>query len=470
MRFKTVLTSIVLILLCTSAFAKHKVYHKSIPKHHIHSRTVTASSFSLLSPDGNTEIKITTQPNMKYSVSYHGKEVINPSSIAMVFDNGVKAGVAPKFSRAEESENAEYIDPVFNEGDTRIEDLFNQLSFYNKAGYMIIFRAYNDGIAYRFITYFDQPVNVCSETDEFNFSSNYKIYFPKEDQMYSSIGQPYRVIPSSSFKKANTIPALINTEDNLKLMISEADLDNYPAMLLQHNDSIQFGLKGSFTPISPENGTLIAHTDGNRSFPWRAIIISGQKNPLPQSDMLYKLSISIQIPDYSWIKQGKIAYDWQNLLPVYKTAPSSLMSTITCKAAIDAAAKKGYRYFLLGENWADQKNKQNSNPSLNLSELTKFASKKNIDLILPISENVLIPHMDKFLDQLVKWGIVGFKVNFQGNTNQKAISFYHQIAEEAAKHHLLVDYSGDYKPSGLHRTFPNFVSFEESLPPVNTTK
>lgn len=469
MKLKTALTSIVLIFLCIPTFAKHTIYHKVTPKHHIHSRTVTASTFSLLSPDGNIEIKITTLPDMKYSVSYHGKEIISPSSVAMTFDNGIKAGIAPKFSRAEESENEEYIDPVFNGENIRIEDFFNQLSFYNKAGYMIIFRAYNDGIAYRFITYFDQPVNVSSETDEFNFSSNYKIYFPKEYQMYSSIRQTYPSIPISSLKKANTIPALINTDSNLKLMISEADLDNYPAMLLLRNDSTQFGLKGSFTN-SPANGTLLAHTDGSRSFPWRAIIISEQKNAIPQSDMLYKLSISIQIPDYSWIKQGKIAYDWQNLLPIYKDSLSSPLSTATCKTAIDAAAKKGYHYFLMEENWFDSKDQTNQRPSLDLNELTKFASKKNINIILPFSESTLRLHLDKSLDQLAKWGIAGLKVNFQESTDQESINFYHRIAEEAARYHLLIDYYGNYKPTGLHRTFPNFVSFEENMPPINITK
>ncbi|MDP4184592.1 MAG: glycoside hydrolase family 97 catalytic domain-containing protein [Bacteroidota bacterium] len=490
MKFYITLTVLLLMLFSGQTYAhKHKAHshsktthqksksshQKSKQSHHSHSRAVTEKSFSLLSPDGKIEIKITDDPDMKFGVFYQGKEIITPSPISMTFDNGTTAGIAPKFSRAEESENKEYIDPVVKNNDIRIEDSFNQLTFYSKANYNIIFRAYNDGIAYRFATAFTEPVKVLGEKATFSFPSDLKICFPTPDQLYSRKKEAFNYTSLSTIRRnASSVPALIRVSDSLKVMISEADVEDYPEMLWGANDSIPFSLHGNFTPYptdtkqitnpntsAPQNSVFIAQTKGTRQYPWRMIIISDRGTLVPESDMDFKLSEAEQIEDVSWIKTGEITYDLKNELQTYPIDFKSGVTDASCKKYIDAASANGIQCILLNEGWYNLNSNSGIAPSVNIEELTGYAKQKNVNLIAWVSWESIKDNLSSTLDQFRKWGIKGIKIDRIDRNDQWMVNYYQKIVNEAAKQELMVGFHGAYKPTGIHRTYPNIINIEE---------
>jgi len=352
-------------------------------------------------------------------------------------------------------------------------------------GYSLLFRAYNDGMAYRFVSEAAQPFTVRSEQAEFNFPANRYGYFayantsedvPLDKQYFNSFEQPYNHIQLSKWnrKRLGITPVLLETTGGRKVVITEADLLNYPGMFLYPGKTD--GLKGVFAPY-PKKETqgghnrlqmlvdsreeFIAKFERGEALPWRIVIVSEHDKDLLNSDMVYKLATPPE-GDYSWVKPGKVAWDWWNDWNLRDVDFRSGVNNETYKYYIDFASKFGIEYVILDEGWAVNKRADLFQvvPEIDLPMLAAYAKSKNVGLILWAGYWAFDRDMERVCKHYSEMGIKGFKVDFMDRDDQKMVDFYHRAAKMAAKYRVMLDFHGAYKPTGLHRTYPNVVNFE----------
>ena len=204
----------------------------------------------------------------------------------------------------------------------------------------------------------------------------------------------------------------------------------------------------------------LAETQGNRSYPWRVLIIAHEDRQLLESEMVYKLAKPCELPDTDWIRPGKVAWDWWNALNIYGVDFKSGVNTATYKYYIDFASKNGLEYIILDEGWYDLKDIMKVVPEIDMDELLAYGRQKNVGIILWTTWKALEDKMTEAMDRFEKWGIKGIKVDFMQRDDQWMVNFYYRTARLAGRHKLLVDYHGAYKPTGWIRTLPNVVSSE----------
>jgi alpha-glucosidase len=296
--------------------------------------------------------------------------------------------------------------------------------------------------------------------------------------MYSSAFEcDYVETPLSKFVKDSLAisPLLVDLGNGKKAAIIEADLEDYPGMFLTRNDQTQQGLKGAFAHYPKEERLggynnmnymvtkrepYIAKTSGARNFPWRAIIISESDKDLLNNDMMQKLAAPSRITDVSWIKPGKVAWDWWNDWNISKVDFKAGINTETYKYYIDFASKNNIEYVVLDEGWSEETDMLKIAPSMDIEELISYGKQKNVDIILWASWYAINQVLDDAFSKYSQMGVKGFKIDFLDRDDQKMVKSIYNIAEKAASYKLLVDFHGMYKPTGIQRTFPNVVNFE----------
>ena len=212
--------------------------------------------------------------------------------------------------------------------------------------------------------------------------------------------------------------------------------------------------------VIEERESYIAQTTGKRSFPWRVLVIAGQDADLVNSEMVFKLAQPCQIKETSWIKPGKVAWDWWNYNNIYGVDFRAGINTETYKYYIDFASEYKLDYIILDEGWSNTTDVLHPVADIDIEELVRYGKAKNVGVILWVLWKPLDQQLDEALALYEKWGIKGIKVDFMQRDDQWMVHYYHKIAREAAKHHLLVDFHGSYKPCGLRRTYPNALTRE----------
>lgn len=447
--------------------------------------TVSAQKqFTLKAPDGKLEANISVGKTVEYSVSHNGDIMLGKSAIAMTLNNGTAYGIDTKLSGSStKTINQTINSPVYKR--KQVIDNYNELTLKFKGDYSIVFRAYNDGIAYRFISTSKKPFIVENEKAEFNFPTDQKAFIayankPEgtlESQYMNSFEQPYFNVKLSEWnkKRLGISPLVVEGVNGKKVCIVEADLMNYPGMFLYPGD-ITNGLKGIFAPYPKEiqqgghnmlqgliksRESYIAKFDGATSFPWRAVVISEKDAQLADNDMVYKLATPSQ-GDYSWIKPGKVAWDWWNAWNLYNVDFVTGVNNETYKYYIDFASKYGIEYVILDEGWAVNKQADLMQvvPEIDLKELVNYANSKNVGLILWAGYYAFNRDIEGICKHYHEMGIKGFKVDFMDRDDQPMVDFHHRAAEIGAKYQMLIDFHGTYKPTGLQRTYPNVINFE----------
>ena len=355
-----------------------------------------------------------------------------------------------------------------------LHEQYNQLRLEFKDGYAVFFRLYNDGMAYRFETSFPQnEVKVYREEANLNFANNYHVYYPKEDSFFSHNEREFvylalKDIPQSSLA---SIPAVIDTEEGAKLIIAESDVDDYPGLWLRGNNNSS--LSATF-PMYPEKEELrgdrnlrvtktadyIATTKGTRTFPWRIIGVAEKDADLITNQLVYLLARPSQVSDTSWIRPGKVAWDWYNANNIYGVNFKSGINTATYKYYIDFASKYGIEYIILDEGWYKLGNLLQVVPEMNIEELVSYGKQKNVGIILWVVWKTLDDQFEPAFAQFSKWGVKGLKVDFMQRDDQKVMNFYERVCREAAKRKMLLDFHGGIRPATMTRTWPNMLTTE----------
>jgi len=435
---------------------------------------IAQSSYDLKSPDNRIEVRIRTSGQLRYDVLLRGDVLLENSTLSLDVEHK-KLGAQPKVTGEKRRTNDQVLEPVVRQKFAKVRDHYNELRLTLDGGYAVTFRAYDQGVAYRFETTLpDKQVKIYGEEANFNFPTNFVVYYPQEDTFYSHNERKY--LPQHLSEIAPmfiaTLPAVIDVGHGAKLAIAESDLSDYPGLWLA-GAAPQFGLKATFPPYPlkeqqtsdrdykvVEAADYIAVTSGTRSFPWRVLGIADRDGDLITNQLVYLLESPSKIQDTSWIKPGKVSWDWWNDWNIDGVDFHAGINTKTYEYYVDFAAKYGIPYIILDDGWYKLGDLLQVTPQLNMDELVAYAKQKNVGLILWASWKTLDDQLVPALDQFEKWGIKGIKVDFMQRSDQIMINYYDKVCREAAKRHMLVDFHGNQKPAVMTRTWPNLINTE----------
>jgi alpha-glucosidase len=432
-----------------------------------------AQPIQIESPNGACEVAVDVSDGIRYSVSFKGKLILKDCPTSMTLAGDRVLGRQPKLEGTDTRKIDQELKPVVCVKEATIHDQCVEQSLTFQGGYGLIFRVYDDAVAYRFKTALDGSIKVYAEQVVYRFVDDHAIYFPKEDSFLTHSERSYQYrklseIPEGDFASC---PMLVDIQDGPKVLLTEADLHDYPGLYLHGTKGP--ALEGRFPAVAvrerqvndrtvevTERADYIAETSGNRDFPWRVCVIAEKDKDLIEDQTVYKLAPPCKLEDTSWIKPGKVAWDWWNANNIFGVDFRSGVNTATYKYYIDFASRYGIEYIILDEGWYKLGDLLSVVPEMNLDELFAYAKQKNVRIILWVVWKTLDDQLQPALDQFVKWGAAGIKVDFMQRDDRWMVNYYERIAREAAKRHLLVDFHGAYSPKGLRRAYPNVLTRE----------
>jgi alpha-glucosidase len=433
-----------------------------------------AEDYILLSPDKATEVRIAIGPTVTYSVSFRGKLIVAPSALSITLDGGRVLGRYAKVRNDRRRSVNDILIPVVAQKASKIPDVFNELTLEFAENYALILRTYDDGIAYRFATALPGEITVVSEQAEFAFAGDHKLYFPEEESFQSHQERAYKYISLSEVtsKRFSSCPVVVDIEGGPKVAITEADLEDYPGLWLTGaNDSptklvgkfpaypLEVAQKNDRNVVVTERAPFLAQTAGTRGFPWRVLMIAAKDGDLIESPMIYRLA-KPSTGDFSWVRPGKVAWDWWNDLNLRGVDFRAGVNTATYEYFVDFASAHGIEHVILDEGWYQLGDLLSVVPAVDMEAILGRAREKNVGIILWVVWKTLDDQFGPAMEQFSRWGVKGLKVDFMQRDDQWMVNYYHKVAAEAAKRHFLVDFHGAYKPTGLYRTFPNVLTSE----------
>ena len=443
-----------------------------------------AKPYRVTSPDGRTTVDIDVQRQITWSVTHNGQRVLAPSVISMTV-SGQVIGYNAKV-KSDDIKKVRTIIPAPFWRQDFIEERYNQLTLNLADGWSLIFRAYDgQGVAYRFSA--NEVLKgdcVTAERVEFNFDRDYLAYVPYNNDTQhpyaTSFESKYTVAPLSRFRNDALAfsPLLVCLDNGMRVAITDSDIESYPGMFLKKGEG--FSLVGDFAPVpgmvheTPRRGQVVVDTytdnlavikenatkKAPRNFPWRVLAIAESETNLPTNNLVWLLASPNRIGDTSWIRPGKVAWDWWNDWNITGVDFKSGINTLTYKHYIDFAAENGIEYVVLDEGWSAPLDILKVNSDIDLKELTRYAAEKNVDLVLWAVSYVLDKDLEKACQTYAKMGIKGFKVDFMNRDDQEVTEQLYRIAATAARYQMIIDYHGMYKPAGMNRTWPNVLNFE----------
>ena len=434
--------------------------------------------YVLSSPDGTLKVEISAGNELAYQVMHGNDTILSHSNIGLVLENGTIVGKTPRITGERRRKIKDNIESPFY----RFKEFVatgNELDLKLKGGCGIIFRAYNEGVAYRFYTTQSSDIIIKEEQAEFNFKEDYTAYLPyttnDKKPMAMAYQNVYDIIPLSKAQpKLAFLPVTVDC-GSVKLTLLESDLEAYPGMFVQSQQG-KYGLKGVFAPYPAktdfypwrkqeyvtETTDFISRSRGSRSYPWRVLAITEKDTDMPVNNLVYALASPNRIGDTSWIKTGKVAWDWWNDWNLKGVPFKAGINMDTYKYYIDFASRNGLEFIVLDEGWYDPKSGDMLTviPELDLTELIAYGKSKGVEIVLWTVFNVLDSQLEAACKKYADMGIKGFKVDFLDRDDQTAVEMVYRIAEMTARYKLTLDLHGIYKPTGINRTYPHIINFE----------
>ena len=434
--------------------------------------------YVLSSPDGTLKVEISAGNELAYQVMHGNDTILSHSNIGLVLENGTIVGKTPRITGERRRKIKDNIESPFY----RFKEFVatgNELDLKLKGGFGIIFRAYNEGVAYRFYTTQSSDIIIKEEQAEFNFKEDYTAYLPyttnDKKPMAMAYQNVYDIIPLSKAQpKLAFLPVTVDCS-SVKLTLLESDLEAYPDMFVQSQQG-KYGLKGVFAPYPAktdfypwrkqeyvtETTDFISRSRGSRSYPWRVLAITEKDTDMPVNNLVYALASPNRIGDTSWIKTGKVAWDWWNDWNLKGVPFKAGINMDTYKYYIDFASRNGLEFIVLDEGWYAPKSGDMLTviPELDLPELIAYGKSKGVEIVLWTVFNVLDSQLEAACKKYADMGIKGFKVDFLDRDDQTAVEMVYRIAEMTARYKLILDLHGIYKPTGINRTYPHIINFE----------
>ena len=415
----------------------------------------------LASPSGNIRISVELTDQIQYDVTQGNQTLMDNCVIGLETANH-QLGIHPKLNKVVRQHVNDELTKFVQLKFSTITNRYNQLLLKFKGGYSVEFRAFDDGFAYRFLTDLKGEQEIMNEILRLNFVDDCLLHLQQPDGFKTSYEEEYRHQTSSEWKNSNRmalLPLLASTPKGDKILMSETNLTDYPAMFLKNDGQggitavfprlpLEFGEDGDRSLKILKEANCIARTAGKRSYPWRYFVITDDDRKL--------------IENTSWIKPGLASWEWWNGATPYGPDVDfkAGCNLDTYKYFIDFASHYGVEYIVMDEGWAmNTRNPYKPNPSVDIHELIRYGKEKNVGIVLWLTWLTVENHFDLF-ETFEKWGVKGVKIDFMDRSDQWMVNFYERVAHEAAKHHLFVDFHGAFKPAGLEYKYPNVLSYE----------
>ena len=441
---------------------------------------MSAQKLRVASPDGNIQMEINNGNRLSYSVTYGGKKLIGDSPLGFEFKNEkpMQAGLElmnnPQMTFADEAWA-----PVVRNRHKSIHLKWNEmtLNLREKEGERrqmdFIVRVYDNGVAFRYQLYGGRKIGnrqITRELTGFSLPENATGWEAKYKRNYTSSQESEFVPTVLNALPADTVaglPFLVEIDKQNYVAITEAHIDNYPGFYIGKSDAGAEGQQMLVAKLSPlpgekEDGVKALFSE-KISTPWRVIMIGNHPGKFIEAELVAGLNPPCAIEDTSWIKPGISAWDhwWSGEVK---------MEMDVIKEYIDFAAAQGWPYMLIDWQWYGPFNKASADitkpaPQLNMPEILEYARSKNVRCWLwlyctDVNKN------DSYKEAFAlyeKWGIAGVKIDFMDRDDQDMVNWYRRIVETAARHKLMVDFHGSYKPDGIERTYPNLLTREGVL-------
>ncbi|MFA9390076.1 MAG: glycoside hydrolase family 97 protein [Prolixibacteraceae bacterium] len=439
------------------------------------------SDYIVKSPNQQLSVVIKAGSQLSFSVYSGNKCLLAPSVFGLEIIDGETLGKDVEV-KTNVLKDVNTTFKAINYRRSTIVNNYTEFSMYCRRNFSVEFRVYNDAIAYRFVLAQKNDIYIKNEIANFNFPNDYMAFIPylrdyRGGQIFNaSFESPYTEKKLSEFEADSLaiLPLMVNVGDQQKVVILEADLEDYPGMYLNQNDT-KTGLKGVFAPyplafeaggyknmnsIPTERANYIAKVSGKRSLPWRVIAVSNKDIDLLNNDIVQKLASPPRFFDYSWIEPGQAAWDWWNDYNISGVDFKAGINTNTYKYYIDFAADKKLKYIIMDWNWSSTFDLTEINPEIDLDEIVSYAKSKNVGIILWAAWKTILDQMEVVFPKYSAMGIKGWKIDFIDRDDQLAVASTYAIAELAAKYKFIVDFHGVFKPTGLQRTYPNVVGYE----------
>lgn len=439
----------------------------------VFSTTGFSKEIEIFSPDKSIRLSVELTDKIYYSISSNDQILLEKSSLQLAF-SGETLGENPRLSNQKTSTINETIQREIPLKNALVKNNCNVLLLNFKSDYSVEFRAYNDGVAYRFITRKKAPeIEVLNEEVLLKFPAEFDAVWSPCRSFKTAYEIQYKKLSSTEInsQEKSTLPVLIDTRKGCKILVSEADLFDYPCMFLKGTEGLtiqsvfpkcplEFGPDGDRSQKILKEAAYIAKTKGSRNFPWRVLMISHDDCQIFENELVFKLSRPNELGATDWIKPGQVSWEWWHDARLYGVDFKSGYNLDSYKYYIDFASTFGIPYIIMDEGWAKSTTDPfTPNPTIDLFELIKYGQSKNVKIVLWLTWLTVENHFDLF-KKFSDWGIAGVKIDFMDRSDQWMVNYYERVAREAAKNHMFVDFHGAFKPAGMERALPNILSYE----------
>jgi alpha-glucosidase len=433
--------------------------------------------YTLLSPDESLRVEIQLNHTITYSLYSSDHLLLKDCSLSLQLAD-IRLGLMPKVRKAERGSIDESINRVVHTKNSTTRNHCNTLILTFDGGYGVEFRAYDEGVAYRLLLNQKQDVvDILGEECTINFADDFKAHMSTTWKFRTGCEEPYKHTTTKNYGYRDEMaymPLLLEAPTGEKILFSDANVIDYPRIFLRSTG--ENGMTSLFPKFPTkleeewdrslkilEEADYIARTSGKRALPWRMFVVAKDDKALLEQELLFCLSDANELEDSSWIRPGKVAWDWWNQWQVYGVDFRAGRNTDTYKYFIDFAAKYGIEYIILDEGWSrTTRDPFHFNPEVNVPELIEYGKSKGVGIILWLVWLTVENNFTLF-ETFAEWGVAGVKVDFMDRSDQWMVNYYERVAKEAAKHKLLVDFHGSFTPTGLERRYPNVISYEGVL-------
>ena len=459
-------------------------------------------SLTLASPDGRLVAHIWTDDVVVHYYVYLGDiQLLRPSLIDIEHSQGGKTFDALTVRKVTRRTIDETVASPFTRQAT-MRNHCNELTLHLKEGLSLVFRAYNEGIAYRFV-WEGKPGRVNREKVDYNFYGDWtatvpyvkfdslryeeqyrpsfenhytKLTLHREVQYSTSFESQYTTLPLSQLDQSRLcfLPLMVHCDNGVKVCITESALLDYPGLYLHGTGGrplvgdhaplprrVEQGGHNNLQLLVREREEYIAEMDRSKVFPWRIMMV-GTDTEIAMNNLSYLLAEPSRVDDISWIKPGKVAWEWWNCFNISGVDFPAGVNNDTYKHYIDFASKYGIEYVILDEGWAvnGEADLFRVVPEIDLPMLVQYAKERNVGIILWAGYYAFERDMERVCEHYSQMGIKGFKIDFMDRDDQLVVDFYRRAAETCAKYKMLIDFHGAFKPAGFTRTYPNVLNFE----------
>ena len=442
-----------------------------------------AKSYTVMSPNGKLKVQVEVGNTLSYQLLMGQSVQVSPSTLSMKTEAGTW-GVGSKLKKASATSHKGTIQ-AFAYKRSVVSDVYNQLRLQFKEGFSVIFRMYDEGMAYRFVSDTQRELKIEEEEVTVNFPQDWTSLVPyvndagdREDQLHTSFESKYTRCVISKLKTNRLIfsPLMVEAENGVKLCLAESDVENYPGLFFigtgkgacikgvsaPYPKRVKQGGHNKLQLQVKEREPYLVKSRAGQQFPWRIVNVTTEDKQLLDNDMVYRLASPNRIGDVSWVKPGKVAWEWWNDWGLYGVDFKAGVNTETYKCYIDFASRNGIEYVILDEGWAVNLKADLFQvvPEIDLKEIIDYGKAKNVGIILWAGYYAFERDMERVCKHYSEMGVKGFKIDFMDRDDAACVDFEFRAAATTAKYKMLCDLHGTHKPTGLNRTYPNVVNFE----------